>query len=146
MKTLIVVCFLFSSLVYGAGETGLGISLGNPTGLNVKRWLDNKAAVDGGLGLSVGRQTNGSVHSDYLLHSQGALFVNDVHPLDVYYGLGARMEFADDIELGVRVPIGVAHRQENNGADIFGEAAPIFNLFGAAGIELHVLFGARYYF
>lgn len=146
MKWIAVVLVLLSSLPVMANQMGVGISLGNPTGLNGKYWLDNKTAVDGGLGFSLGKHSDFSLHSDYLLHNEGAFFLNDVHPLDLYYGIGGRMEFADDIELGVRVPVGLAHRLEDKSADVFGEVAPIIDFITNKGLELHFLFGARYYF
>lgn len=120
--------------------------LGNPTGLTGKYWLNEDQAVDGGLGFSVGKHTEVSIHSDFLLHNKGAFVFDDVHPLDLYYGIGGRMEFADDIELGVRVPVGIAHRFTEQPADIFAEIAPIFDLVPVAGIEMHLAVGARYYF
>ena len=129
-----------------SNDFGLGISLGNPTGLNGKYWLDEKRAVDGGLAWSLGKKTSLSMHSDYLFHKNSAFYFNDDYALDLYYGLGGRMEFSDDIELGVRVPVGLAHRIENAGADVFVEGAPIFDIIGRTGFELHLMLGARYYF
>jgi hypothetical protein len=124
----------------------VGISLGNPTGLNGKYWLDSTKAVDGGVAFSLGKHSNFSLHSDYLLHNDAAFYLNDVHPLDLYFGIGGRMEFADDIEIGVRVPVGLAHKFEKESADVFAEVAPIIDFISKTGLELHLLFGARYYF
>lgn len=148
MRFMALIFFLFvtTSAFAQTNKTGVGIMLGNPTGLNGKYWLDGTHAIDGGLGLSIGDSSDFSMHSDYLFHNEGAFFFNDVHPLDLYYGLGARMEFEDDIELGLRVPVGLSHRVENQSADIFGEIAPVFDFITNTGIELHILFGGRYYF
>jgi hypothetical protein len=146
MKSLFVLLTLLLSFSTYAQEKGIGISLGNPTGLNGKYWLDGTHAVDGGLGMSLGEHTEVSIHSDYLFHNEGAFFFNDVHALDLYYGLGGRMEFSDDIEIGVRVPVGLVHKIENGPADVFGEVAPIVDFVTRKGIELHLLFGSRYYF
>lgn len=146
MKSFILLFILLISSTAWANKTGLGISLGNPTGLNGKRWLDSKTAVDGGLGFSFGKHSNFSIHSDYLLHNEAAFYFNDDYPLDLYYGIGARMEFADDIELGPRVPVGLVYRTPDDQSDIFAEAAPVIDLVGRQGLELHLLFGARYYF
>lgn len=142
--SLFVLLFSFTALA--ANQMGLGVSLGNPTGLNGKYWLNGETAVDGGLAFSIGKNTDVSIHSDYLLHKEGAFFFNDVHPLDLYYGLGGRMEFADDIEIGVRIPVGLAHRVENHSADVFAEVAPIIDFITNTGLELHILAGGRYYF
>lgn len=146
MKFTLVLLLFFLAQFSHANELGAGISLGNPTGLNVKRFLDKKSAIDGGLGMSVGKHKNLSLHGDYLLHSLGALYFNDIHPLDLYYGVGARMEFADDIELGLRLPIGVSYMMENQASDIFFELAPIWDFVSRNGLELHFLIGGRYYF
>lgn len=142
---LALLCLLFSFMSY-AGKTGVGLSLGNPTGINGKYWLEGNRAIDGGLGWSFGRHTNFSLHSDYLFHNDEALFFNEDYPLDLYYGIGARMEFADEIELGVRLPIGLAHKLQAKQADVFSEIAPIIDLVSKTGLEIHFLFGARYYF
>lgn len=142
---LLVLLFVVSGSVWSK-DFGLGVSLGNPTGLNGKYWLDGDHAVDGGFAWSLGKNSNLSIHSDYLFHKEGAFFFNDVHPLDFYYGIGGRMEFEDDIDLGVRIPVGLAHRVENGTADVFGELAPIVDFIGTTGVELHFLIGGRYYF
>lgn len=146
MKVILALVLMLASLGAWSKELGIGVSLGNPTGLNGKYWLENNQAVDGGLAWSLGKHSNFSMHSDYLFHKEGAFFFNDVNPLDLYYGLGGRMEFEDDIDLGVRIPVGLAHRVENGSADVFGEVAPIVDFIGTVGVELHLLVGGRYYF
>jgi hypothetical protein len=147
MKVLLILLPLVSIPAWGqAHRTGVGAILGNPTGVSAKHWLSNGHAVDGAAGFSWGKNTDFSVHSSYLLQSEGALYFNDTHPLDLYYGLGGRMEFADDIELGLRVPVGLAKRFDGGASDVFVELAPVFDFIGRTGMELHFGFGARYYF
>lgn len=146
MKYFFILCFALLSFTSWANEKGIGISIGNPTGLNGKYWLDSSRAVDAGMAWSMGKGQAFSIHSDYLLHKEGAFYFNDIHPLDFYYGVGGRMEFSDEIELGVRVPFGLAHRFEAESADVFAEIAPIVDLVGRTGLEMHLLFGGRYYF
>lgn len=129
-----------------AGQMGVGVMLGNPTGINGKYWLDEERAVDGGLGLSLGPSTNASLHSDFLLHNFSAFYLNETVPLDFYYGIGGRLEFADEIELGVRIPIGLVNQMKEKNADVFAEIAPILDFVGRTGIELHFAAGGRYYF
>lgn len=148
MKTILLIALVImsSSLFAQEGKKGIGLMLGNPTGLNGKYWLENNRAIDGGLALSFGKHSDVSIHSDYLLHNDAAFYLNDVHPLDLYYGIGGRMEFGDDIELGVRVPVGLLHNLKDQQADVFGEIAPIFDILGRVGLEMHLAVGARYYF
>jgi hypothetical protein len=144
---LVLVTILFSSALMAAQkDMGLGVMLGNPTGLNGKYWLSEKQAVDGGAAWTLGKNGSLSLHSDFLLHEKGAFFLNDIHSLDLYYGLGGRMAFANDIELGLRVPVGLAHQFVDQPADVFAEIAPILNFVPYTGIEINLAVGARYYF
>jgi hypothetical protein len=146
MKFVVVIIVFIISLPSWANKIGIGLSIGNPTGFNGKYWVDEKVAIDGGLAFSLGRHTELSIHSDYLLHNKSAFYLNNVHPLDLYYGLGGRMEFSDDIEIGVRVPVGLVYLVEAHNADIFSEIAPIVDFISRTGLEIHLLFGGRYYF
>jgi len=146
MRFVLLLTFLLVSIPALANKKGIGISLGNPTGLNGKYWLDGRRAVDASLGYSLGPHSDFSLHSDYLLHKANAFYFNEVHPLDLYYGLGGRMEFSDDIEIGIRVPVGVVHHFKEESAEIFFETAPVIEILTKTGLELHLLFGARYYF
>jgi len=146
MKSIIIVLLVTLSLPVWANKMGLGISLGNPTGLNGKYWKDSTHAIDGGFAMSLGHSTNVSVHSDYLFHRPESFYLNDIYALDLYYGAGGRMEFSDSPEVGVRVPVGLLYNTENRQSDIFAEVAPIVDFIGRTGLELHLLIGARYYF
>jgi len=148
MKSFIILLIFLASLTAQSAENefGLGAMLGNPTGLNGKYWLKDNVAVDGGLAMSIGRKARLSIHSDYLFQKDAAFYFNDVNPLDLYFGIGARMEFDDDIEIGVRIPVGLAHRFTEQPSDVFAEVAPIIDFIGRTGLEMHIAVGARYYF
>lgn len=150
MRYLVVAMLcLFSASAYSQDQNlGIGVSLGNPTGLNGKYWLNEGRAVDGGFAISPGLGTSASlsIHSDHLWHKENAFYLNDVHPLDLAFGIGGRMEFGDDIEVGARLPVGLVHKFTEKSADMFAEVAPIFDFMGKTGMELHLLFGARVYF
>lgn len=147
MKAIVLLALIvFSSSAVAQAKRGLGVMLGNPTGINGKYWFSETKAVDGGMAFSLGSKTRFQLHSDYLFHSSGELIFQDNHPLDLYYGIGGRMEFDDDIELGIRLPMGLAHKMENERADIFGEIAPIIDFIGRFGLELSLAIGARLYF
>ncbi|RPI72766.1 MAG: hypothetical protein EHM47_07515, partial [Ignavibacteriales bacterium] len=78
---------------------GIGLILGEPTGLSAKLWTSKENAFDFGLGVSVGgdrisfkgKYNRGSrvhFHMDYLWHSFNAISSTERFPL--YYGIGGR--------------------------------------------------------
>lgn len=144
---LLITLVLFASNLYARqGQMGVGLMIGNPTGISGKYWLDDNKAIDAGLGASFGNHTDFSIHSDYLLHKENQFYFNEVYALDLYYGIGGRMEFADEIELGARVPVGIVHEIKEKSADVFAEVAPVLDFIGREGVELNLALGTRYYF
>jgi hypothetical protein len=137
--------FLMTLPAFAQNDLGIGFMVGIPTGVAARKNLSSANAIDGGLGWSFGSKTKMHLHSDYLFLNPGALYF-DTTPLEVYYGIGGRMKFGDDIELGVRAPIGLAYRDQAKPFDVFGEVAPIFDLIPDTGFEIHVAVGFRIYF
>ena len=119
--------------------------VGYPTGVTAKKVMDNGQAFDAAAGWSLGGNTNFQVHSDWLFNKQDALYWNDKDPMDIYAGFGARMKFANEIEFGLRLPIGVAYFMNERKFETFFEVAPILDLLPDRDWELHMLAGMRYY-
>ena len=98
---------------------GLGVIIGEPTGLSAKYWLSHDNALDFGLGWSVGGNWVGRArshddrgrrvhyHMDYLWHSFNAIHSNQRFPL--YYGIGGRLNAGAgyDESLALRGVIGI---------------------------------------
>ena len=66
-----------------------------------------------------------------------------VSPL--YYGLGGRAKFADDFELGLRIPLGIDYTFDNNHFDLFFEIAPIMNIVPSTKLKINGGIGIRYF-
>jgi hypothetical protein len=147
MKTLLFFILLtFSSLALASNGLGVGFMIGEPIGVTAKQWLSNDTAVDAAAGWSIGHNPHFTVHSDYLWNKEGALYFQENTPLDLYFGLGARLSFDDEIELGARFPIGLSAYTNERQAEFFGEVAPILNLIPDTNVEGSVLVGLRIYF
>lgn len=147
MKTTLILLIIFlSNYSFAANEKALGFIFGNPTGLSGKYWLDDEKAIDAGVGFSFGKNNPLTLHSDYLFHKPESLYFNDDYPLDLFYGLGARMKFDEDINLGIRFPVGLIYKVDKQNAELFSELAPVLDLFSDFGLDLNLGFGARYYF
>lgn len=70
------------------GNFGLGVMVGEPTGISLKSWNNDRSAFALGAAWSFGRYDALHLHGDYLLHN----WFNDVEDgaLAFYYGIGAR--------------------------------------------------------
>ncbi|MBM4171002.1 MAG: hypothetical protein FJ214_03935 [Ignavibacteria bacterium] len=126
---------------------GLGIILGEPTGISGKYWLDNTKAIDFGLAYSfVSKNSALSLHADYLYHAFDVIKSTERFP--IYYGFGARLRLVNGAEnmLGARGVIGIAWLSSKIPIDAFIELVPVFNLFPSTSLNLDLAIGSRYFF
>lgn len=136
---------------------GLGLILGEPTGLSAKLWTSNVNAFDFGLGVSVGgdrisytgNYNNGSrvhFHIDYLWHSFDAIKASAKFPL--YYGLGLRFNSGAgyDGSVGIRGVFGIAWFPQSTPIDVFFELVPVLQVTSSFGFGVDAGLGIRYFF
>ncbi|WP_020404289.1 hypothetical protein [Gracilimonas tropica] len=127
------------------GDVGLGVMLGEPTGISMKFWNNQRSAFDIGAAWSFGRYDALHLHGDYLLHS----WFNDIDEgsLAFYYGVGARLVLSDpDAAIGIRVPLGLNYIVPDSQIDLFVEAVPILDLAPSTDFDGNGALGIRYYF
>jgi hypothetical protein len=113
--------------VAASDHFGVGIILGEPTGLSGKYWLTNNTAVDAALAWSFEEDDALHLHSDYLFHNL-SLFNVDKGKLGVHFGIGGRLKFDDDSSIGIRIPVGLTYVFENAPVDIFLELVPLLDV------------------
>ncbi len=126
-------------------DFGIGVILGEPTGLSAKYFLGGNKAFDFGLAWSFGNNANIHVHADYLLH-RFDLFDVDTGRLPFYYGLGARIKTGNNNNVGIRIPIGVSYYFQNDPLEIFFEIVPVLDLAPQTEFSGNGGLGLRYYF
>jgi len=124
---------------------GLGVILGEPTGLCIKNWVGSNAAIDVAAGWTIGRISKFHLHADYLFHNF-KLFDVESGKLPLYFGIGARLKAEPDVRIGVRFPIGICYIFEKAPLDIFLEIAPVLDLLPGTEFKLNGNIGVRYYF
>lgn len=148
MKKLVVLfvsgLFAISVLAQGDGF-GLGVILGEPTGLSAKLWMTEKTAIDGGVAWSMYHEGALHVHADFLVHSFNLINVSKGQ-LPLYFGLGARLKLSEDTQVGARIPVGLAYLVDGAPLDIFLEIVPILDLIPATGFDINGAIGIRYFF
>jgi hypothetical protein len=123
---------------------GLGIIVGEPTGLSAKLWTSEKIALDAGVAWSFSENGYLRVHSDMLWHNYSIEVETGKLPL--YYGVGAKLLLASELGLGIRVPVGLAYQFEAVPVDLFVELVPGFDLLPRTRLDLDAALGARYFF
>ena len=137
---------------------GLGVIIGEPTGISAKLWTSPANAFAFGLGWSVrgdgigkhgGEYDRGSrvhFHVDYLWHSFEAIRSSERFPL--FYGIGGRVNTGGDYDasIAVRGVIGIAWLPHDTPIDVFFEVVPLLQLAPSTAFDLEVGVGIRYFF
>jgi len=144
---LIIILIVFNKSSVKGESFGLGIILGEPTGISLKIWQGKETAIDGAIAWSLGKNNSLHLHGDYLFHKFELLKVKK-GKLPIYYGFGARIRIQEnnDSKLGFRFPLGLNYLFERSPFDIFLEIAPIFNIFPSTDFDLNASFGVRFFF
>lgn len=149
------------------GDFGLGIIIGEPTGLSVKYWLSPKSAIDGGFAWSFRGDGAVHIHGDYLRHDFNLIHVEEGQ-MAIYYGIGGRIlifshrnYYYDDeghrhyyyydhndnsVFVGLRVPVGLEYIFQGNHVDLFLELAPVLDIVPETDLDLNGGIGIRYFF
>ncbi|MCX6160669.1 MAG: DUF3996 domain-containing protein [Ignavibacteriae bacterium] len=147
-KTLLAILILLTvSLSANAqGKFGIGIMLGEPSGLSGKIFISKKSAIDAGIGISFADDYQAlQIHTDYLQH-----IAMSSYNLPLYYGIGAKLKFANDdhpeTRFGIRLPVGISWMPDNVPVDLFLEIVPLLDISPSARFKLNGSIGARFYF
>jgi len=144
---LLFILFQSSIILSQNKDLGVGVILGDPTGLSAKYWTNASNAIDLAVGYSfIGPSEGVGIHIDYLYHVDN--LIKSKEPLVVYYGYGLRIRILDDHPniFGVRGVGGILWYPKNLPLDVFAEIVPSFRLLPNADLDLSFGIGSRYYF
>jgi hypothetical protein len=136
------------------GVLGVGLIVGEPTGVSAKYYLADDRAIDLAVGGAiVGRGIQ--VHGDYLWHPI-ILEQKESFALPLFFGVGGRIlnhdgggGDDDHVRFGVRAPVGILFDFTKVPLDAFAELAGVLDYRtkgDAFGLALNAGIGARYYF
>jgi len=128
------------------GDKGLGIIIGDPTGVSFKAWLNSKHAFDLALAWTLERNESLHIHGSYLYHNNN-FFNPNRGRMPLYYGIGGRVKVREDrTTLGVRVPFGFEYLFQGAPLGLFLEVAPILDLTPNTELDINTGLGIRFYF
>jgi hypothetical protein len=142
----LLLIFFFNSNYAQQKGLGLGIIIGEPTGLNAKFWTSTETAIDMSLGYSF-TSSNSIIdfYGDYVFHNPDMLKAEE--KFIVYYGPGVGLRINEgNSRLGIRGIIGILWLPADTRFDFFIEAAPILDIIPETKFDFAGGVGGRYYF
>lgn len=139
-----VIILILGALVVGPiwAQTSVGIILGEPTGLSAKQWLGEGASLDLAVAWSFTDPASFYVHLDYQQHFDD-LDVDEGELL-WFVGGGAKLKVGRQLNLGVRIPLGLVYEFAEVPLEIFIEAAPGMDVFPDVQVNGGGGMGVRY--
>jgi hypothetical protein len=147
MRKLIFIIFIllaFATVTKAQGKYGLGIIVGEPTGISGKMKISDLNSFDGAVGWSFNKYSAMHIHADYLYN-----LVKLGYDFPLYVGVGGRIKLSSGSEesrLGVRMPIGVVYQPASKPFDIFFETVPMLDIVPTTEFNWNAAAGVRYYF
>ena len=134
---------LFAQQSFG-DRLGIGVIVGEPTGLSLKLWTGDRGALDAAVAWSF---TGNAfyIHMDYLMHVLPSA-PRAPGSLSVYLGLGGTLLVGGGVQVGLRMPIGINYLFARFPIGIFAELAPgvllmpstAFRLGGGVGVHFYL--------
>lgn len=144
-SALVITLFLTAGAFAQNGGFGLGIIVGEPTGLAGKYYLSESHAIDGAVAWSFKKDAALHIHADYLYHDNTFFNVKQGR-LPVYVGIGGRIKLQDKSRIGVRIPVGMAYEFAKAPVDVFVEIVPLLDLVPDTQFDFNGAIGVRYFF
>ena len=152
---LLIICFciVFSLTVKQAlcefPSKGIGLILGEPTGISGKLWMSTDTAISGAAAWSFVKNEHFHLHADWISHNWNILKkYTDITSgeLPLYYGIGGRVKIEDDVRIGLKFVLGTAYIFEEAPFDIFFEIAPVMDIVPETELNSNAGIGVRYWF
>lgn len=161
MKQMMVMAVIAAGSVARAQDSGFGIGVivGEPTGISMKGWLDGEHAIDGAVAWSLGHGGVLHLHADYLIHKMDLINVGKGR-LPLYFGPGLRLRLWNGARywhrgkwhdgttttVAARFPVGLAYLFDGAPVDCFFELVPTLDLVPATWFGIDFGLGGRYWF
>jgi len=143
---VIILSLILSGSIFSQEKGfGLGIIVGEPTGLSAKLWMGSSNALDFAAAWSFKGDGNILLQADYVWHMFDLIHVSS-GKLPFYVGIGGRVILSDDPLVGVRIPVGLDYLFASAPIDIFVEIIPILDLTPSTDFNVGGGIGARFWF
>lgn len=145
-RLLVLIAVLWSAPVRAeSGAFGLGLIIGQPTGLTGAYELSENTAIDAALGLAIFDDRDFYVHVEFLYFLPTLVNAGDFD-LRAYLGIGGWLVTHNDAVFGARAPFGLSLDFNSVPLQIFLEASVLIALAPDTGGDVRGALGFRYYF
>jgi hypothetical protein len=143
---LISLLFLLTNTTHSQYKKfGLGIILGEPTGLNAKLKTSFYNSFNFAAAWSFKEDEHLLLQTDYVWYNFDLIKVES-GKLPLYFGVGGRIIFFREPLVGVRVPVGLNYQFENAPIDIFAELVPVLDVLPSTKFNFAGGLGVRFWF
>ncbi|MBW6515911.1 MAG: hypothetical protein K0B81_04745 [Candidatus Cloacimonetes bacterium] len=146
MKRSMILLVILILPVLLLSKSGIGIILGEPTGISFKMWTSETTAFDAALAYSFADKEHFYVHVNHLWHSTIDLGETK---LPWFWGIGGNIRYReaakDKVRVAGRIPLGIYHMFETFPADIFLEVAPGLDVIPEISFSFGAAIGIRFY-
>jgi len=149
-KCCVIILIIFiatNALALERKKFGVGVIVGEPTGITIKYMLDDKSAIDAGIGWETSGDNEFHIYGDYLYHMNDLIKVPQ-GKLPLYFGGGVRFINREkkDNKFGIRIPVGLEYLFGNVPLAAFFELVPILNLTPDTDFDFEAGIGIRFFF
>jgi hypothetical protein len=127
-----------------AGNLGLGIIAGDPSGISGKLWTGPNNAIDFIVGFSLYHDYI-SINGDYVWHEWNLIPVKSGR-LPLYYGMGLWTSISGSPAVGGRGIVGLEYLFPSAPLDVFLELGPGIQILPDTGPAFSAGLGMRYFF
>jgi hypothetical protein len=127
------------------GEFGLGLIVGQPTGLTAAFGLSENTAIDAALGLALFDGRDFYLHVEFL-YVLPTLVNESAFDLNAYLGIGGWFVAAGEAVIGARAPFGLSLDFNNAPIQIFAELSVLLAIAPGTDGAIRGAAGFRYYF
>jgi hypothetical protein len=125
---------------------GLGIILGDPTGLNGKYWLSKTDGIELSLAWSLVKDNRLKVLGAYERSFGIGAKIDFLEELSFFPGIGGAISVGKDFGLGVIIPLGVEAFFKKVPINLFLELAPGLEIIPETSFALYGFLGVRWIF
>ena len=132
----------------GSKQVGLGFIIGEPTGIDLKIFLNRVHALEFALAWSLSDENEMHLQGDYLWHKYDLIDLDNGDEFPLFFGVGGRVVLRDERDdiVGIRFPVGLDYIFTNYPFDIFFELVPILDVAPDTDFDLEGAIGARFWF